>query len=154
MGTLLERIKGYFSNLGKRLLQFIAGLTGIVIFLHMLGQHNDAEFIYIDGTELVTAWGMFLSSSVILIFIYIWFLRCNKCKKWFAMRKRYSRHVESETGTRQEETGQTVSERTGKITERHYTNVEYTRDIYSVTYSCKHCGNEKFRRKKGKFRKT
>jgi hypothetical protein len=107
----------------------------------------------------ITIWlygsiSLLVVSIGLLILLGLWFYRCNKCKNWFAIKKGSSKHIHDESMTRREETGITRSEKSGDITERHYSNIEYSRAVYRITFKCKHCGHSKFKTKKGGYSKA
>jgi len=70
------------------------------------------------------------------------------------MTKGASEFLGTDSYKSREQTGETRSEYTGRVTERHYSDVNYSRDVNMVTYHCKNCGYRKYKEKVGRYRKA
>ena len=133
---------------------FTRMLPGIIIVGAIL------TFIVPGFTEqfgVTETWFIRIAALLIILGVIFWrilFYRCKICGKWFALRKGMSTFIGQDSYNAREETGQSINEFTGKVTARQYTDVEYSRDVHKVAYSCKYCGSRKYREEAGKYRKS
>ena len=141
---------GFFKKWGSVILLLLAAGSIAGIFVSDL-QNTQTSAI---GVFLVIA---FLSLIALLalggvFLMYAWNYRCKSCKKWFAMQKGTTEFAGTQNAKLEVETGVTRSEYDGKVTQRHFSKVDHTRDVYKINYICKYCGNKDFDSKFGKFR--
>ena len=90
--------------------------------------------------------------SICLFLAILWYKKCPRCKKRGAMLKGDFDFLEQNSYSTQKDTGHTERAYDGKITERHYSDVEvHSRAVYEILYTCKFCGFQESRRKRGKY---
>ena len=144
----MEALKMTFKFFYLRVIPVLMILLTIISFVKpdMLEFFDEQSILVMRIVALAIVGGIIVQQ--------ILFYRCKKCKKWFAMRKGYHEHIGQDVETRRDETGEKRLTHDGSITEIQYTDVNYTRDVYKVTYTCKYCGYRKYKNKVGKFRKA
>jgi len=159
--VVIAILKGDFQM--RRVLNFVLGCISfmmiMIIFLASYGLYTDGPLISEqdkDGfdTMLFFCYMILALSLFGIIMIAVTFRRCKSCKKWFAMVESDRNVVETRTQFREEKVGETRSIYNGNVIGENFAKIEYKRDIYEMTYTCKHCGSTKQQKGKSKWYKT
>jgi len=139
---------GFGKKLGIFALVWLT-ISGIGMLIdHPYGSFNSNTLEFVIFTTIFVLFTLLSVGGMVLVLT--WPYRCKKCKNWFVMKKGSSEYSGTQKSMIRVQTGETRSEYNGKVIQRHYSDVEHKRDVYDITYVCKHCGNEKHITKTGK----
>jgi hypothetical protein len=130
----LKNVMWFLRNLG--IVAFLIAAAGVIFGL-------------VQGSHYLPEQEMIFMGFVALIFLVLSFLlfalpkRCNKCKKWFAMKRDKNDVLNRSYYKKREVTGEIKSASTGAVIEKQYSDVNYTKDVLLLNWCCKYCDDGK-----------
>ncbi|MCL2633848.1 MAG: hypothetical protein FWD34_04960 [Oscillospiraceae bacterium] len=152
---LCRLVLGWCSGIRKFLailLLLIFVIQSVVIYQSVVYASNlETNIVYI---LLIVVTGFLMLLDLFGLFMLrAWYFRCPKCKKMFYLVKS-STDSETRYEMRRAEVGDTRSEYTGKVVQRHYADVKHSYDKHTTNYVCKCCNFTKKKIRNGRSRRV